>query len=222
MKLFSCVLLLLLSACGPDLAPDAAADPGGALSPAAAGALAEWSSTPSDGIDLRYVNSSVAITTGRHTVIWPVDATVLEPPYTVTATMHKRQGRIYEGYGLVFGGDPLDAPENEQAYSYFLVRGDGSFLVRRRERGNVPVLFGWTTHPAILRDTEAEGRPNELRVEVGTEDVVFRVNGQEVQKVPAVDLRTRGLPGIRVSHDVNLEVQGFTIHQGFEGGGDRG
>lgn len=173
---------------------------------------------PGDGIDFRYVNHAVVITTGPHMVAWPTGAVVLEPPYTVAATVHKKRGRIFEGYGLVFGGDALDAPESEQSYSYFLVRGDGSFLIRRRERGAVPLLFGWTAHPAIQRDTEEEGRPNELRVEVGTDEVVFRVNGSEVQRVPTSDLRTRGLPGVRVSHDVELEVQEFTASHNAAGG----
>jgi hypothetical protein len=145
-----------------------------------------------------------------HAVLWPDGAAPERPPYTVRASLRKRQGRLHEGFGLVFGGEGLERPEVEQRYSYFLVRGDGSFLIKRRDRGEAPVVRPWTSHPAIRRDVAGTGEANTLEVDIGEAEVVFRVNGTEVTRVPTADLHTHGVAGLRISHGVELEVGGWT------------
>ena len=154
------------------------------------------------------------IETGPHSVLWPAGAAELAPPYSVRASLRKRAGRLHEGYGLIFGGTQLDGAEAEQRYSYFLVRGDGSYLIKRRDGAQLPVVRDWTRHPDIARDANGEGRPNDLEVRVGMDSVTFLVNGGTVATVPAADLSVRGRAGLRVSHDVLLEAQGFTAEPG--------
>jgi hypothetical protein len=71
------------------------------------------------------------------------------------------------------------------------------------------VVLDWTRHPAVRRDADGAGRPNQLAVEVGEAEAVFRVNGQEVARIPSSKLAVRGRAGLRVSHDVQVEVTGF-------------
>ncbi|MDQ3388864.1 MAG: hypothetical protein M3483_05105, partial [Gemmatimonadota bacterium] len=132
-------------------------------------------------------------------------------PYTVQATMRKVHGRLHEGYGVVLGGDPLDAAENEQRYTYFLVRGDGSYLLKRRSGAETPLIRGWTFHPAIGRDTEEGGETNRLTVRVGAAEVSFQVNGEEVARIPSGEIDVRGIPGLRVAHDIELRVSDFRV-----------
>jgi hypothetical protein len=153
----------------------------------------------------------LVVRTTPHTVLWQEGSDVLRPPYTVRAALHKRSGRLHEGFGLVFGGQGLDRAEQEQRYSYFLVRGDGSFLVKRRDGAAAPVVVPWTASPAIRREGSGTGQANELAVEVGPEEVVFRVNGTEVGRVPASELHTAGIAGLRVSHGVELEVREWGV-----------
>ena len=126
------------------------------------------------------------------------------------ATLHKRSGGLHEGYGLVFGGEPLQGPESAQHYSYFLVRGDGSYLLKRREGAQTPVVRDWTAHPAVRRDEGATAFPHRLRVQVDTAGATFFVNGQQVTRVPAAELRLAGRAGVRVSHNLTLDVSGFS------------
>jgi len=209
----SALLLLLpltLGACQSDSSGRAVAD-ASASEPSAAGETdAPWNSAPSRGVEVRDVADGLLVTTGPHAVVWPRESAMLAPPYTVRAVLHKQSGRIHEGYGLVFGGERLDAPEDQQAYSYFLIRGDGSFLIRRREGSLLPILRGWTTDRAILRDTDGVGHPNVLEVEVGVETTAFRVNGGEVARIPTAELRVAGIAGVRIAHDVTLKVSGFS------------
>jgi hypothetical protein len=209
--LFGLPFALLVTACGSGSAP-AAEDVAGHEPTAAAAVGTAWRTYPAEGSQLRLAaNGATVVATGPHTILWSRDAAILEPPYVVRAVLHKRIGRIHEGFGLLFGGDPMDAPEEQQAYSYFLVRGDGSYLIRRREGAALPILRGWSSDRAIRRDNAEGGQPNELEVAVGTDTTVFRVNGSEVARLPTAELRVRGRAGIRVAHDVTLEIRDFSV-----------
>jgi len=210
-NLLAVPLLLLAMACGTADAPD----PAPLQLEEAATEPAEWRSNPADGVELDLgTGGLLRVTTGPHAVLWPVGAGAMEPPYGVTALLRKQAGRTHEGYGLVFGGSGLENPEEQQSYSYFLVRGDGSFLVRRREGAEVPIVRPWTAHQAVNAD-DANGRAtNELSVLVGAEEVVFLVNGEEVDRHPVGALRLSGTPGLRVAHDLQLEVADFHVSLG--------
>lgn len=208
--------LLLASACGGDSdaaetpsADSAVAQTPAAQPPAPAAAAPAWRTNPATGVTLTPGDATV-IETGPHTVLWPAGAAELAPPYSVRASLRKRAGRLHEGYGLIFGGTSLDGGEAEQRYSYFLVRGDGSFLIKRRDGAQTPVVRDWTRHPDITRDTNGQGRHNDLEVRVGADSVTFLVNGGTVATVPASELSVRGRAGLRISHDVVVEAQGFT------------
>ena len=195
-----------------DAAPQQAVD----TPPASAAEAETWRANPA-GAGIRVEGGALVLETGPHTILWRGGGEELAPPYTLRATLEKRSGRLSEGVGLLFGGSGLEGPESGQVYSYFLVRGDGSFLVKRRQGAETPVVRDWTAHPAIRRDGEEGGRPNELEVRVGLSDVAFVVNGQEVARVPAADLSVRGRAGVRVSHDVQLAVSGWRVSHTADG-----
>lgn len=216
----------LLAACGGDAPRQDAADAGRAEAgtpPAAADTQSPppapdpgaWK-TSAQGVDLRADGDAVTVVTGPHAVVWRDDAPELQPPYTVTATLEKTAGRMHEGTGLVFGATQVQGAEEGHRYLYFLTRGDGSFLVKRRDGAQTPVLKDWTAHPAIQRDADGTGRPNELEVRVGTADVAFLVNGTEVARLPAADLPLGGRAGLRVAHDVTLRAEGFRVRPGAQ------
>jgi hypothetical protein len=204
-------LLLLLAACAErdEAAPPAVIAPEDTLPPPAEAPLeAGWASNPVEGVILGPGGIFTA-ETGPHTVLWPAEAAPLEPPYSVRATLVKHSGRIHEGYGVVFGGSALEGVEEGQRYGYFLVRGDGSFLVKLREGPETPVVLDWTRHPRIHRENGGPPRPNELEVRVGADTTAFLVNGVEVARVPSVELPTAGRAGVRVAHDVVVELRAF-------------
>jgi hypothetical protein len=213
------VLVLLAAACTGDAdARDASATPAvdSALRPGAPApgarpaepAAAAWRTNPAEGVTLT-PGATTVVETGPHTLLWQEGAAELAPPYTVRAELRKRAGRLHEGFGVVFGATGLEGAEDAQAYSYFLVRGDGSFLIKRRQGAETPVVRDWTRHPRINRDAGGGGRGNVLEVTVGTDTTVFAVNGAEVARVPSSALAVRGRAGLRVAHEVVVEVAGF-------------
>lgn len=196
--------LLILAGCGAE----PASNPGTGAAALTASAEHAWRANPSASRVTR-TGDTLLVETATHTVAWEEPARELTPPYEVRATIRKRSGRLHEGTGLVFGGTGLEGPEAGQVYTYFLTRGDGSFLVKRRQGSDTPVVRDWTRHPAVRRDTDTGGRPNELAVQVGEAEAVFLVNGREVARVSASELAVRGSAGVRASHDVQIEVSGF-------------
>lgn len=204
-------LLVIAAACG-----DATERPAGGSTPeppAAGGEptapAAAWRSNPAEGVTLT-PGTPMVVETGPHTLLWEEGAPELTPPYTVRAELRKRAGRLHEGYGIVFGGTGLEGAEDAQSYSYFLVRGDGSFLVKRRSGAQTPVVRDWTRQPRINRDTDNSGRSNVLEVHVAADSATFAVNGAEVARVPSAELAVQGRAGLRVAHDVMVEVVGFS------------
>jgi len=117
--------------------------------------------------------------------------------------------REREAFGIFFGGRNLQG--DDQSYSYFLIRGDGSFLVKRRDGTQTPVVVDWTPHDAILAK-KAEGQAkNTLAVEAGAETVDFFVNGARVASVPRSDLQVDGVVGLRVNHRLDLHVTSLAV-----------
>lgn len=197
--------LLALAGCGAEPRPDPVR---AAALPAEAEAGHAWRANP-PSTRIAPMGDTLVVETVAHAVLWEEEAAELEPPYQVSATIRKRSGRLHEGIGLVLGATGLEGPEAGQVYTYFLTRGDGSFLVKRRQGAQTPIVRNWTRHPAIRRDAEGGGRPNQLAVQVGADEAVFLVNGREVARVPAAELALRGRAGLRASHDVQIEVTGF-------------
>lgn len=117
-----------------------------------------------------------------------------------------------EAFGLFFGGRDLEG--EGQAYTYFLVRDGGEFIVKRRSGAETPTLVAWTTHPAVRafadRGDDASVK-NVLAVEVLADTVRFLVNGQEVATLPRDGLAVDGVVGIRANHALNLHVSRLDV-----------
>jgi hypothetical protein len=115
-----------------------------------------------------------------------------------------------EAYGLLVGGQKLDAAS--QDYLYFLVRGDGKFLVKHRAGAETHTLFDWTEHAAIKRADAAGKATNTLAIEATAAGARFLVNGTEVAKLPrGGQLKTDGVVGLRINHNLDVHVSGFGV-----------
>jgi hypothetical protein len=162
-----------------------------------------------DPQDLYFVTMTPGwhITTGPAAILWN-PAQVAEGNYRLEAEIHLFDpGRRREAFGVFFGGSDLEG--DGQAYTYFLIRRSGEYLVKTREGAETGDLVGWTANDAILPwtdDTEGDTVLNTLTVEVGAETVRFLVNGTEVQSLPRSAMGVAGVVGLRVNHALNLHV----------------
>lgn len=115
-----------------------------------------------------------------------------------------------EAYGLFIGGKDLGG--TGQRYTYFLLRGDGTWKVKRRSgAATTDVTAGWTSHPAILKETPAGPVANVLLVSVAQGKVRFLVNGRELWSTPAASLDTDGVAGLRLNHNLSMHVESLVV-----------
>ena len=57
-------------------------------------------------------------------------------------------------YGLFIGG--MDLSEDNQRYTYFVIRQDGKFLLKKRNGAQTSNVAGdWMDHPAIVKPARA-------------------------------------------------------------------
>jgi hypothetical protein len=180
---------------------------------------AGWSARPDEGGDLKNVKF-VTMEPGYHVTLGP--AAILyrksdraNGPFHTLATFHQMKKLEHsEGYGLFMGGQALDS--KDQKYTYFLVRDDGSYLIKRREGDKTSeVTKGWTAHPAVKKG-DAEGKATNLLEIDAKQDpskIAFKVNGQTVYTTDAKNTSAKGVVGLRINHNLDLHVEGFDLHQ---------
>lgn len=222
---------LLLAACGGgadsdadmDAAPAAeAADPDVTPTGEATGlpagfqlALDDASNNAAD-FHVMTMGDGFHIETGPRGVLYNPGDAVAAGDYTVSATfteMTPPRANHREAYGIIIGGSGLDGAD--QAYAYFIIRGDGSYLVRQRQGANTMNVGGdWTSSEAIHPTPAEGGNENLLEVAVRGDQVHFSVNGTEVATIPASDVPTHGGVGIRMNHNLNVMVSNWTVTRG--------
>jgi hypothetical protein len=152
---------------------------------------------------------------GWHATTGP--AAILYNPTNIAVGQYRLESESFlfpgehaEGFGVIFGGKDLD--KDTQAYTYFLIRKDGQFIVKVREGAAARTLIPWTAHAAIVphgggKDTAK----NVLAVQVGAENVDFSINGQQVGSVPRAQLPTDGVVGLRINHRLNVHITTLTV-----------
>ncbi len=129
--------------------------------------------------------------------------------YRISATIEQLSSKGHgHGTGLIFGGKDMQGAD--QVYSYFLVRGDGSFIIKTRTGSSTTEIRGWTKNAAI-NESEVANMTNEVAVSVADGNVIFTVNGTEVDRVPVADLYTDGIVGLRLNHNLDMHIDNFKI-----------
>lgn len=173
--------------------------------------------TDPDSSDVYFVTMTPGwhVTTGPSGIYWH-PANTSTGSYNLHAAIHLfNPGERNEGFGVFFGGSGLDGPD--QAYTYFLLRRSGEFLVKRRSGEETEEIIGWTANDAIAAyaDTTTGTVRNDFDVDVDGETVRFSVNGTEVATVPAADLETDGVVGLRLNHRLNVHVEDLSVEPGM-------
>lgn len=116
-----------------------------------------------------------------------------------------------EGFGLFIGGQQLGG--DQQRYVYFLVRGDGRFLVKQRDGDATRELSaGWQPSDAVqVPAVDGRSVTNELVMEVDGEALRLLCNGELLAEVPIDAGDTWGTAGVRVNHNLHVRVADFAV-----------
>jgi hypothetical protein len=150
------------------------------------------------------------VTTGPAVTLWrPGDQT--QGDFEAAATLIQTKAPEHpEAYGIFVGGQALEGPE--QRYTYFLVRGDGKFLIKQRTGTTTAnVTQGWTENAAVVKADAAGSQTNTLSIQRAGDRVRFLANGTEVHSAPAADIAAGGQAGLRINHNLDVHVGSFTF-----------
>ena len=115
-----------------------------------------------------------------------------------------------EAYGLMWAGKNIDA--DGVSYLYYIVRGDGKYLVKHRANTtDVHTITDWTESAAINKQDAAGKQTNALEVRVGKDSVRLMANGKPVAAFDAKGMMSdnSGLFGVRVNHNLDVHIESF-------------
>lgn len=126
-----------------------------------------------------------------------------------------------EAYGIFFGGRNLQ--EAGVRYHYFLVRGDGQYLIKSRDGESTETVADWTSSDAARPTDEGGSSRNELAVEVEGDSIRFLVNGEPVETRSTEEMNPYGVVGLRINHRLQLRVRDWGLEGAMvEGSGSGG
>ena len=177
---------------------------------------AGWQVRPDEGGTLAEVKIDAMapgwhMTTAASGIMYrPAD--VASGSYDVSAKLHLfPEGPGHqEAYGLFIGGRDLAGAG--QRYTYFLLRGDGTWKVKRRSgAATTDVTADWRAHPAIIKESPSGPVANVLLVSVAQGKVRFLVNGQEVWSAPSASVDAEGVAGLRLNHNLGMHVESLVV-----------
>lgn len=205
-------ILSVASAAAQDHDPDKAIANGGNV-------VEGWQARPDRGtlenLDFRTMGSGYHVTVGPAVILYQ-DETTASGTYTASGSFTQTSSLGHaHGYGLIIGGKDLQGAG--QRYTYFLVRGDGVYLIKKRNGSELTLISegqnGWAQHDAINVEDDEGKATNELAIRVGANDVTFLVNGQEVHRAPKSGIDTDGIVGMRINHNLDIHIGSLTVEQ---------
>lgn len=169
-----------------------------------------------DSADIYFVNMTPGwhITTGPAGIFYH-PANTISGDYKLEATIYyfNPGERNREAYGVFFGGQNLDA-ENQQ-YNYFLIRNTGDFLVKQRSGNETSVIKDWTPTEAVVKyeNPEESSVKNVFTVEVSGNQIICSLNGAQLYTGDASGLTTDGIFGLRINHSINVHIADLKVTQ---------
>jgi hypothetical protein len=177
-----------------------------------------WSARPdeegtADNIKFVVMEPGYHLTLGPATILYRKQDKVSGPFHAIAKFHQMKKLEHPEGYGLFFGGKELDG--SSQSYTYFLVRSDGKFNVKRRNGEKLSQYTkGWVAHRAVKKVDAKGNATNVLEIDAKKDSrtVSFKVNGTEVHSVPAQKMNLDGIVGVRANHYLDMHIEEFAIH----------
>jgi hypothetical protein len=191
--------------------PDHAAKGGGAVP---AGWTVRSDKGDASAARVETMGTGLHVTTGPAIILYQADRAGSGPFHTLATFTQTKPSKHPEGYGLFVGGKSLDGAGRQ--YLYFLVRQDGSYLIKRRNGEETSdVSKGWVKSAAVKQPDAKGSATNLLEVDNKRDPgrLAFLVNGKEVYATDAKGMALDGIVGLRVNHNLDVHIEGFDVHR---------
>jgi len=191
----------------PPADPDVAAQGGGIP----AGYTAITDDTTAQITNARYVTKggSWEVTTGPAHIVFAGKDTARGAYSASTSFAQLEAPHHPEGYGIFVGGRDLASPN--RAYTYFLVRGNGEFLVKSRAGAKATDVLAWRSNPAVPKADSSGQATYRLAIRVDADSVHFLVNDKQVAALKAGSVTTAAVAGLRINHNLHVTTSPISI-----------
>lgn len=166
---------------------------------------------PDDRPDLTFMSmgGGLHVMGGPAGTFWKPDVSA-KGNYTLKANFVLNKPSSHTNYyGLIIGGSDLNGAA--QSYVYFVVAQNGTYLIRQRTGDAVSDVQARMAHDSVRRPDGAGRSTNALEVRVAGDTVSFVINGTVVHTAPTSSVKTDGLVGFRVNHQLDVLVEGFAV-----------
>lgn len=181
--------------------------------PLAAQLPAGWSARPdrgdASGVKFVAMGPGFHVSPGQAAAIYRDEDKAEAKFHTLVTYTQTKAPTHPEGYGMLFGGSDLQGAA--QKYTYFLIRGDGMYLVKTRSGEKPAAVVDWTASDAIQKADSTGKATNQIEVDASGAKVVFKVNGKPVYTMETAD--RAGIVGLRVNHGLDVHISGFAVHK---------
>ncbi len=131
--------------------------------------------------------------------------------YTTSATFEQLEKPAHpEAYGVFIGGSALGGP-GAPRYTYFLVRGDGKYMVKVRRGATVQTITDWTRHSAIPQEDSVGRAVYGIKIDVDGKTAKMSVNGKPVTVISVKNAPLEGVTGVRINHNLHILVTPVSV-----------
>ena len=160
------------------------------------------------------MGSGIHVTLGPAIILYKASDAGKGPFHTLATFTQTKPTEHPEGYGLIAGGRDLAGAG--QSYVYFLVRQDGTYLIKRRDGDKTSEISrGWVSDAAVKKADSKGTATNLLEIDHKRDPskVSFLVNGKPVYVTDASAMNLDGTVGLRVNHNLDVHIEGFAVHR---------
>jgi 3-keto-disaccharide hydrolase len=152
-------------------------------------------------------DGALTFTTGPAGIYYKGDKA--EKDYDFSATFSQlKPTAMAEAYGLFIAGQDLD--KDTQRYTYFLIRQDGKYLIKARNGAAMKTIVDWTDAPS-MREPKGVKTSNTLEIRATANSVQFVIDSKPVHAMTRDQIGPDGVAGIRVNHNLNVQVSKLQI-----------
>lgn len=187
--------------------------PGGGTIPAGWSVLQDRGASTAN-VKVAPMGTGMHVTPGPAIILYRASQEGQGPFHTLATFTQTKPVAHPEGYGLFYGGTGLDGAS--QKYTYFLVRQDGTYLVKQRDGEKTrEITKGWVASPAVHKLDAKGSATNKLEIDHKRDPskFVFLVNGEPVYTLGGTASNADGAVGLRINHSLDLHIDGFDVHR---------
>ena len=159
-------------------------------------------------VDVKEETGALTIKSGPAGIYYK-PAMKAEKDYEVSASFSQlNPAELPEEFGLFIGGADLD--KDTQHYTTFLVRQDARFAIQMRTGAVTKNAVAWRPVPA-MKEPKGVKTTHTLIIRAHENSVRFFIGDKEVAKLTRAQVGGDGVTGLRLNHNLHLQVSKFEV-----------